>query len=321
MMNRRSFFASTASMGAGLALGAESQPKPPGSPVTGAKKRIKIGLCTYSYWHFRDPKVSIETVIDKAAEFGAEGLDILHRQMDIPEHEPLTPAHRAYLQKLKRHAFRNGVDLVCLSTHQTFVTPDAAKLSDNVEHTKKCIEICYELGIPSMRINTGRWGTIEDFDELMRKRGIEPILPGYTEEDGFKWCLDGIRRCLDKAQECGVILALENHWGLARLPEGQLRILNSITSPWLGALMDTGNFLEDPYDKLKAIVPKTIYVQAKTYYGGGEWYTLDLDYPRIAKILTDAGYTGYCCLEFEGKQDPDTAVPKSLALLRETIGA
>jgi hypothetical protein len=23
--------------------------------------------------------------------------------------------------------------------------------------------------------------------------------------------------------------------------------------------------------------------QAKTYYGGGKWHTLDLDYPRIAE--------------------------------------
>jgi sugar phosphate isomerase/epimerase len=264
--------------------------------------------------------VPIETVIEKAADLGVEGLDVLHRQMELPEKEPLTAAHRAYLQKLKRHAFRNGVAFVCLSTHQTFLSPDAAKVTENVEHTKKCIEICHELGMPSLRINTGRWGTIDDFDELMRKRGIEPMLPGYTEEEGFKWVIDGIQRCLPKAEECGVMLALENHWGLARLPEGQLRILNSIKSPWLGALMDTGNFLEDPYDKLKMIAPKTVYVQAKTYYGGGEWYTLDLDYARIAKILSDVGYTGYISSEYEGKEDPDIAVPKSIALLRQTFG-
>ena len=318
-MNRRSFFATTACLGATLALGAEKQQIKP--PSTERKKRVKLGIATYSYWHFRDPKVSIESVIDKSADIGVSALDILHRQMDIPEREPLTADHRAYLQKLKRQAFRNGIDLVCLSTHQTFLTPDAAKLAQEVEHTKKCIEICYELGIPCMRINTGRWGTIGDFDDLMKHRGIEPILPGHTEDEGFKWCIDGIQRCLAKAAECGVILALENHWGLARTPEGQLRILNSITSPWLGALMDTGNFLEDPYEKLELIAPKTVYVQAKTYYGGGEWYTLDLDYDRIAKILYDAGYTGYCCLEFEGKENPDIAVPKSIALLRQAFGA
>ena len=79
--------------------------------------------------------------------------------------------------------------------------------------------------------------------------------------------------------------------------------------------------MEDPYDKLKMIAPKTVYMQAKTYYGGGEWYTLDLDYKRIANILSDAHYTGYCCLEFEGKDNPDNAVPHSLEVLRQTVGA
>ena len=115
-------------------------------------------------------------------------------------------------------------------------------------------------------------------------------------------------------------MALENHWGLSRTPEGQLHLINAVPSPWLGALMDTGNFMEDPYDKLKLIAPKTVYAQAKTYHGGGEWYTLELDYKRIARILYDAGYTGYISLEFEGKESPDLAVPKSIALLREAFG-
>jgi L-ribulose-5-phosphate 3-epimerase len=93
-------------------------------------------------------------------------------------------------------------------------------------------------------------------------------------------------------------------------------VLNAIQSPWLGGLMDTGNFLEDPYDKLKQIAPKTVFVQAKTYYGGGEWYTLDLDYKRIARILSDVNYRGFVSLEFEGKEDPNVAVPKSIAMLR-----
>ncbi|HTG44066.1 MAG TPA: TIM barrel protein, partial [Verrucomicrobiae bacterium] len=103
-------------------------------------------------------------------------------------------------------------------------------------------------------------------------------------------------------------------------PEGLLRILHAIDSPWLGGLMDTGNFLEDPYPKLERIAPKTTFVQAKTYYGGGEWYTLDLDYKRVAAILKAVNYKGYISLEFEGKEDPDTAVPKSIAMLRSAFG-
>jgi sugar phosphate isomerase/epimerase len=175
--------------------------------------------------------------------------------------------------------------------------------------------------VPCIRLNSGRWNTIRDFDDLMKARGIEPILPGHKEDEGFDWCIECINACLPKAEECGVLLALENHWGLSRTPEGQLRLINAISSPWLGGLMDTGNFMEEPYDKLKMIAPKTVYVQAKTYDGGGEWYTLNLDYPRIARILQDAGYTGYVSLEFEGKEPADTAVPRSIAMLRKAFNA
>ncbi len=273
--------------------------------------RVKLGISSYSYWHFRPPKTSIETVIDKTARLGVEGVDVLHRQMDSEKPE--------YLRKLKRHAFLNGVDLICLSIHQDFVSPDAASRKKNVAHTEKCIELAYEMGIPSIRLNSGRWGTAKNFNHLMELRGNEPILEGYALDDGFRWCIDSIRQCLPKAEECGVHLALENHWGLTRTPEGLLRIADAIDSPWLGVLMDTGNFLENPYDKLEKIAPKTTFVQAKTYYGGGEWYTLDLDYLRIARILKKVNYAGYVSIEFEGKAPADQGVPKSIATLRKAF--
>jgi sugar phosphate isomerase/epimerase len=318
-LNRRHFLASAAAAGTTLAVSAAAS-----LPATAAestpRKRIKLGIASYSYWHFKTEKVPIETVLDKAAGIGVEAVDILHRQMDIPEREPLTAEHRQYLQKLKRHAFRNGIDLACLSIHQNFVQADPAERQKQVEHTHKCLEIAYELGVPCIRLNSGRWNTIKDFDDLMKARGIEPILPGHTEDEGFQWCSESIAKCLPKAEQCGVVMALENHWGLTGTPQGQLRLVNALPSPWLGLLMDTGNFLENPYAKLELIAPKTVYAQAKTYYGGGEWYTLDLDYKRIAQILYGANYSGYISLEFEGKEAPDLAVPKSIALLRQAFG-
>jgi sugar phosphate isomerase/epimerase len=272
---------------------------------------IKLGISSYSYWHFRDPKVPIETVIDRASALGVGGVDVLHRQMDGED--------RSYLQRLKRHAFLNGVDLICLSIHQNFVSPDAAVRQNNIDHTVRCIELAYQLGIPAIRLNSGRWGTVESFDRLMELRGDEPPLPGYTEDDAFGWCIGCIEECLPRAAECGVILALENHWGLTREPEGVLRIVQAINSPWLGALMDTGNFLEAPYEKLKTMAPHAVFVQAKTYYGGGEWYTLDIDYTEVAAILAAVNYNGYVSLEFEGKESAETGVPASIAMLRSAF--
>ena len=171
-----------------------------------------------------------------------------------------------------------------------------------------------------MRVNTGRWGTSKDFDELMANRGIEPQLPGYNDEDGFQWVIDSFEKCLPTAEKCGVTLGLENHWGLGRTAEGVLRIVDAIDSPWLRCTLDTGNFLEDPYDRLEQMAPKTVFVQAKTYYGGGIWYSLDLNYHRIAEMLRRYNYRGYVSLEFEGHEAWETAIPKSLAVLRQAFG-
>ena len=275
--------------------------------------RNKLALATYSYWHFTRNKYPIEKVIEHAAELGVEGVDVLHMQMASEKVE--------YLRKLKRHAFVNGVGLVGLSIHQGFVKPKAEDRKKNIAHTIHCMELAHELGIPCIRLNTGRWRTSKSFDELMANRGIEPPVQGYTDEDGFKWCIDSIEKCLPVAEKLGVHMALENHWGLARTPEGLLRIAKQFDdNPWLGVLMDTGNFLENPYSKLEKIASRTTFVQAKTYYGGGKWYTLDLDYQRIAGILRKVNYRGYISIEFEGNENAQTAVPKSVNLMRKAFG-
>jgi len=280
--------------------------------TSGARRGNPIAVATYSFWRFKDGmKMPMEKCIDEAARLGFDAVDMLLIQMERDDN--------AYLQKLKRHALINGLDLCSLSTHQGFVYPDKDKRQENIDKTIGQIEIAYRLGVPIIRINTGRWGTSGNFDELMANRGIEPVLPGYTEDDGFKWVIDSIEKCLPKAEECGVILGLENHWGLARTPEGLLRIVNTIDSPWLKVLLDTGNFLEDPYDKLEKCAPQTVFMQAKAYYGGGLWYTLDLDYDRIARIMKKHNYQGYVSLEFEGNEDYKTALPKGLALLRKAF--
>ena len=313
-LDRRTFL-SVAALGA-AGRGRAAAGAVPAAGAESPRRTLNLAIATYSYWHFRTERVPIEMVIEKASALGVAGVDVLHRQMDKTEGED-----SAYLQRLKRHALLHGVSLVCLSIHQDFVSPEPADRARNVQHTLHCMEQAHEMGIPCIRLNSGRWGTIEDFDALMANRGEEPPLPGHTEEEAIQWCVECIEQCLPRAAELGVVLALENHWGLTRTPEGLLRILDAIDSPWLGALMDTGNFLEEPYAKLEQIAPRTVFVQAKTYFGGGEWYTLDLDYPRIARILRDVGYNGYVSLEFEGKEDPDTGVPKSIALLRRAFGA
>jgi L-ribulose-5-phosphate 3-epimerase len=273
----------------------------------------RIACSTYSFFRFgEEKKLTIPECISLAAEWGFDGIELLRVQMEEPTD--------AYLQAIKRQCFLSGMDLVSISTHQSFVSPDKELRQKNIEDTVGFIEMAYQLGIPTIRINTGRWGTTKSFDELMANKGIEEQLKGYTEEDGFGWVIDSIEKLLPTAEKCGVILGLENHWGLGRSAEGVLRIVEAINNPWLRMILDTGNFFERRVEQYKIMAPHTVFVQAKTYFGGGTWYDFDIDYDEVAKILQSVGYRGYISLEFEGKEDFLTAIPKSLALLRSSFG-
>lgn len=309
-VNRRQMLQASVAGAVAATTAVEAAPEKPKSAWRGNP----IAISTYSFWRYRkDSKYTIEHCINEAARFGFDAVEILEVQMRKKDN--------ASLQSLKRNALVNGMDLCGMSTHQGFVSPDKEKRQKNIERTIASIELAYKLGIPTIRVNTDRWGTTKSFDELMKNKGIEPPLPGFKDDDGFPWVIESFEKCLPTAEKCGVLMGLENHWGLGRTADGVLRIVNAIDSPWLQATLDTGNFLENQYEQQEKMAPKTVFVQAKTYFGGGTWYTLDQDYPRTAKILRKHNYRGYISLEFEGKEDYKTAVPKSLSLLRSAFSA
>lgn len=281
-------------------------------PGSAPKRRIHLAVSSYSYWHFKPVKFPIEDVIDHAAELGFDGVEILHRGMK--DESP------SYVNALKRRAFERGLSFPLLSIHQDFVFPARDERQKHIEHTRRCLELAARLDIPCVRLNSGRWKTIPSFDDLMKVKGNEPPLPGYTNADAIGWCVESIEKLMPVCERLGVMLALENHWGLTTSIDTLLEIHGKVKSPWLGINMDTGNYPGDPYEGIERLAPHATIVQAKTYYGGGEWYTLDLDYKRILGILRKHNYGGWISLEMEGKEDARSAVAKSYAVLREAIG-
>ncbi|WP_439650239.1 sugar phosphate isomerase/epimerase family protein [Aquisphaera insulae] len=310
-MTRRGFLELAAMGGIGPTASMEAAAAAADHAV-GRKRGNSIGVSTYSFWQFRGERLGMAACLEKAASMGFDGVELLHVQME--DESP------AFVNGLKKKAHSLGLALMGFSTHQGFVHPDADLRSTNVQKTLYQLDLASDLGIPTMRINTGRWGTVKSFDDFMAKKGIEPPLEGHTEDEAFGWAISCIEKLLPRAEARGVVLGLENHWGLGRTAAGVLRIVEQIRSPWLQMTVDTGNFLENGLEQIEKMASSAVpiaLVQAKTYYGGGRWYALDLDYAKIAGILKAHHYNGWISLEFEGNEDAQTAVPKSLAMLRE----
>ena len=332
-MNRRQFYRYAAGAAGAAALASVSH-----AEENAPAKRIRRPLCvsSYSYWGYRtEAAPTMEQCVIWASEMGFVGLEILEKQMYLnPAAGEITESklpgggqlfqtyrtNRAYLKNLKRFAFTQGIALCGYATHQSFVTPDEEFRQKNVDATIAGIETAGELGIPTLRVNTGRWGTSKDFTDLMNHKGIEPPLEGYTDADALPWVIESLEKCLPTAEKCGVILGLENHWGLARRAEGAVEIVKKIDSPWLRLTLDTGNLLDDDrYEQMAQMAPYATFVHAKSYYGGGTWYTLEMDYPRIMKILDEANYRGFISCEYEGRESPATGVPKAKKELEDAM--
>ena len=171
-LSRRNLLQGTAAAIGLSGIGEAASEAAPGHPP-------QFCVSSYSYWHFKPERYPIHKVIEDAARLGFAGVEVLHRQM--------TDESPEYLNRLKRDALRHGIALTMFSIHQDFVSPWADERAQAVRHTQYGIDLAVKLGIPAVRINSGRWRTIRLFDDLMKAKGDEPPIPGYTENDAVQW--------------------------------------------------------------------------------------------------------------------------------------
>ena len=281
---------------------------------------MKLAISSYSFHRFGSgpegkEKPSFATMIETCANLGIDGIELLGVHFDSTTPEDL--------HALKQLAIRNGVQIVAVSAHHNFVTPDSDKRRQQIDILCRWVDVAHELGAPIVRAFGGRWATRPKFDEFMAANGEEPPLEGYTVDDGYRWSVEAFKIASYYAGRKGVTLALENHWGFTGSADGVLRILQGTDSPWLKVVLDTGNFnfQPDQYAEMAALAPHAVMVHAKTYVGGGMYYTADLDYRRVVALLREAGFRGFVSIEFEGKAHPDVGIPESVAMLRHAMAS
>jgi L-ribulose-5-phosphate 3-epimerase len=116
------------------------------------------------------------------------------------------------------------------------------------------------------------------------------------------------------------MIGVENHGGLTATAEGLVRVLKAVSSDWVGALLDFGNYSKDPYAEFELTAPYTVMTHAKptaNFAGTRGW----VDYRRVADIMRKAGYRGFLSIEYEEPgQDAMIEVPRFAAYLRGITG-
>jgi sugar phosphate isomerase/epimerase len=263
------------------------------------RSHMKLSLAAYS---FRDaltakpePKMSLDDFVRLCADLDLDGTELTSYYFPNGFGEE-------YLLHLKQLTFRLGLDISGTAIANDFCLPPGPDRDKSLAHTRRWVDYAATMGAPVIRIFAGS------------------VPSGDTEEAAIERCAQGINESLEYAATKGVCLALENHGGITSTPEQMLRIIERVNdSVWFGVNFDGGNFRSaDPYADLAKIAPYAVNVQLKTdVYRNGKREETDLE--RVLRILSEVGYRGYIVLEYEGKEDPATAVPSHISHLRNIL--
>jgi len=295
---RRRFMSGALSTAAVLAVG----PARPGSLCAQGKvsrtggTRVRLGLNAYSFNEpLRAGTMTLDDLIDYCAQHGFDGLDATGYYFPGYPNVP----DDAFLHRLKRRAFLNGVTISGTGVRNDFAAPDAEARRRDVAMVKHWIEAAATLGATVVRIFAGL-----------------TVPAGGSFDRTLEWMVPDIKACVDHGRQHGVIVGLQNHNDFLKTADETIRVVEAVNSEWFGVILDVGSLRQgDPYAEIEKLVPYAVTWQLKesVWYGAKEVPT---DIGRIKTIIDRMGYRGFLPIETLGSGDPRVKVSNFLAEIR-----
>jgi L-ribulose-5-phosphate 3-epimerase len=229
-----------------------------------------------------------------------------------------------YLGEMKKRAAGEGVKslLIMVDGEGSLGAPQEAARAKTIENHVKWLEAAVFLGCHSIRVNAAS----------------DAKLPA---DEQAKLAADGLHRLCAEGDKRGLWVVVENHGGLSSNGKWLTQVMKLADHKRVGILPDFGNFyinrqtseMYNPYQGLREFMPWVKEaVSAKSWdwdTGAGRFYTesrqpgteMTLDYERLLKIVTGAGYSGYVGIEYEGAKHSEIEGVKRTKQALEEIRA
>jgi sugar phosphate isomerase/epimerase len=220
-------------------------------------------------------------------DMGLDGIDI--SMAFLTGHSP------AYLRQTGEMLKAAGANVVMATTYPDFTHPDARQREREVAYFIRDIAVCSQLNIPYIRVMAGQ------------------AHPGVSVEDGVRWAVENIRRCIETAERMGVMMLYEDHtkpgaWDymdFSHPTEIFLAVADAIRDTGVRINFDTANVLacgDDPLKVLERIIDRveTIHVadiREKGAFSPVPIGTGAVPLRDIFTLLKWHGFDGWLCIE------------------------
>ena len=278
---------------------------------------MKIAVSSYSYSQLKNSDFER---IYLAKQMGFEGIEFAE----------INPGDRdkvEYAKELKAYADKAGVEISNYAIGADFINRD---VDGEIERLKKEVDIAEILGVKTMRHDASGGPESERFS----KTGFEKYLPVLAK---------GCKAVTEYAKTKGIKTSVENHGFYCQQSDRVEALMKAVDDDNFGWLVDIGNFLcadENPLDAVKVGLNYMIYAHVKDFYYAdrsvetpdGYFDTRDGNHlcgsvlgdgivpvEKCVEMIKNSGYDGWVTLEYEGRENPLTAVPKGLDFLKKLI--
>jgi len=207
--------------------------------------------------------------------------------------KPIKKVTKTLLSNSKDHGIKNL--LIMVDGEGDLASNNKNKRQKSVDNHKKWIEMAYNLGCHSIRVNLN--------GDRRKNKWIE-----YSSESLTQLCL------ISKKDKINIIV--ENHGGLSSNASYLAKVMKNVNLDNCGTLPDFGNFCikkidpenyfsqcineYDKYEGMTELMPYAKAVSAKSYDFDSNGEESTIDFKRIIEITKEFNYNGYYGIEYEG---------------------
>jgi sugar phosphate isomerase/epimerase len=266
--------------------------------VQGTKWKLSCNL-----FSFNQPLTQGEMTLDEVLEYCAGlGFEAIDPTAYYFLGYPVLP-RPGYLQRIKRAAFLQGLDISGTGIRNDFTQSDEKQRQQDLELVRQWCGAASLLGAPVLRVFSGKG-----------------VPEGFQRETVMDWVVSCIQKSCNFGEEQGVMISLQNHADFIQTAGQLLEIIKRVDSEWCGINLDIGSFSsQDPYSEIAQCAPYAVtwQIKEKVKPNGRETKT---DLKKMVQIFKEAGYRGYLPLETLGEGDPKIKIRKFLDEVQEALG-
>lgn len=272
---------------------------------------MKLGCSSWSYHAaFRAGRLDLLDFVRLAGDdLELDGVELV--DLHFPSTEP------DYLRRLKKACVDRHLTIAGLAVSNDFGS--RARRDAERQKVQQWCDVAAYIGAPIIRVFAGWLPPAEPPRDEGRIIGFIRRIVGPARTDPRRTWSDvaeTLRLCADYAGERGVTLALQNSRsdGIVGSPWQLAQLVRDVGSPWLRVCLDPADLADRT--GIDAALPETVQAHARMRDVAPDGADARIAWPLLLQTLKLGRYRGFLLLDYEGVEDPETAVPRAARYLR-----